>query len=272
MPKKTHLGDVMETCCPHCSSHFRITDNQLQAALGRVKCGECRMIFNALQSLKSFEGVLPADYQISSPVQNKPDLAQDLDIRAEPKPPDSELSLHEAMYGHKRNSLAHFSPFLWFLGILVLIVTGIAQSVFYQRYQLIDQPRFQQQVLTLCKLLPCGDSQFSSIRQIKLLERNVFTHPVTSNALMVTGSFVNQAPFIQKLPNMLVSLFDIKGVLIANRLFEPSEYLQEGKNRTTAESDKPVQFRLEIVDPGTDALTYEFEFFEERKTATENKM
>ena len=165
------------------------------------------------------------------------------------------------MYGYKRNSLAYYSPFLWFIGILMLLGASIAQVVYYQRYKLVKTPRFQQQVLTLCELIPCGKSQFSNIHQIKLLERNVFTHPVTSNALMVTGSFVNQAPFTQRLPNMLVSLFDIKGELIANRVFEPTEYLQDSSDKTSAESDSPVQFRLEIIDPGTDALTYEFEFY-----------
>ncbi len=251
MKKKAHLGNIMETSCPNCSARYRVTDNQLQAALGRVKCGECGMVFNALQSLKSFDGVLPTNYQL--PEVMSPPQAND-----EPAP---ELSLHEAMYGHKRNSVAHFAPFFWFIGILLLIVTGIVQAIYYQRYQLIKKPDFQQQVQTLCELVPCGESGFSSIQQIKLLERNVFTHPVTSNALMVTGSFVNHASFAQKLPNMLVSLFDIKGSLIANRVFEPGEYLQNDKDGKLLESNKPVQFRLEIVDPGTDALTYEFEFF-----------
>ena len=262
MAKKTHLGDIMETSCPNCRSHYRITDAQLQAALGRAKCSQCGMIFNALQSLKSYEGEIPESYQIPSQADSDSfDRAEDLNIKAEPRPTDTELSLHEAMYGYKRNSLAYYSPFLWFLGILILIVISIAQAVYYQRYKLIETPRFQQQVLMLCELIPCGESQFSSIHQIKLLERNVFTHPVTSNALMVTGSFVNQASFSQRLPKMLVSLFDIKGELIANRIFEPTEYLQDNKNRTSAESNQPIQFRLEIVDPGTDALTYEFEFF-----------
>jgi hypothetical protein len=108
--------------------------------------------------------------------------------------------------------------------------------------------------------VPCNESQFSSTQQINLLQRNVFTHPVESNALMVTGSFINQAIFDQKLPKLLVSLFDIQGNLIANRLFTPTEYLLTNKNRTLMSNDKPVQFRLEISDPGTDALTYEFEF------------
>jgi hypothetical protein len=78
---------------------------------------------------------------------------------------------------------------------------------------------------------------------------------------MVTGSFVNQAPFAQKLPELLISLFDVQGKLIANRLFAPSEYLLDDKNRGVIKPDLPIQFRLEIVDPGTDALTYEFEFY-----------
>ena len=49
---------------------------------------------------------------------------------------------------------------------------------------------------------------------------------------MVTGSFVNQAPFAQKLPELLISLFDVQGNLIANRLFTPKEYLLENKNRS----------------------------------------
>lgn len=264
MAKKIHLGDIMQTRCPNCQSNYRITDEQLQAALGRAKCSQCGMVFNALQSLKSYDGDLTSDDHSASSIKTSPannEEVEDWGNRTVDRPSESELSLHEAMYGYKRNSLAYYSPFLWFIGILILIVFSIAQTVYYQRYKLIKTPRFQQQVLALCELIPCGKPQFSSINQIKLLERNVFTHPVTSNALMVTGSFVNEAPFPQRLPRMLVSLFDIKGELIANRVFEPEEYLQDIGNKTAAESDIPVQFRLEIVDPGTDALTYEFEFY-----------
>jgi hypothetical protein len=116
-------------------------------------------------------------------------------------------------------------------------------------------------VIALCRFLPCAETDFSSTGQIRLVERNVFTHPVTSNALMVSGSFVNRAPFTQKLPDLLISLFDVQGNLIANRLFTPTEYLSEDKNRGVIRPGLPIQFRLEIIDPGTDALTYEFEFF-----------
>lgn len=249
MFKSSQLGDVMETSCRQCNARYRITDDQLKIAVGKVRCGECGVVFNALSSLKTYAD---SDQAVNSPQQSvSPEI---------PHQPNSELSLHEAMYGEGKGSFTHFSPLLWLIGILLLMVLAIAQSIYYQRYELISNPRYQQQILHLCELVPCADSQFSSSRQIKLLERNVFTHPVKPNALMVTGSFVNEAPFSQKLPKLLVTLFDIQGNLIANRQFVSDEYLQSGNELTALQSNKPIQFRLEILDPGTEALTYEFEF------------
>lgn len=259
MFSSTHLGAVMETTCTECDSRFRLTENQLKQAYGKVRCGECGTVFNALVGLKNYEGEIPQEY-LEQFEQEKTLPVTDLDLETDYEQP-TELSLHEAMYGSERRPLITFGPLTWFIGILLLSALGVAQAIYYQRYQLIENPRYQQQVIALCQVLPCAEIEFSSTEQMRLLERNVFTHPVTSDALMVTGSFVNQAPFTQKLPDLLISLFDIKGKLIANRLFTPAEYLLEDKNRGVLKPGLPIQFRLEIVDPGTDALTYEFEFF-----------
>ncbi len=265
MFNSTQLGDVMETTCNQCKSRFRITEKQLKQAYGKVCCGECGCVFNALTSLKSYDGQLPEGYG-KLPVAETADAGDeatlpisDLDSPA-PTPASVPLSLQQAMYGDDSRSRLFASPLLWFIGILILLALGLAQAVYYQRYALIEDPRFQQQVMTLCEVLPCAPGEFSSAEQIRLLERNVFTHPATPDALMVTGSFVNQAPFAQRPPEMLISLFDIRGNLIANRVFKPAEYLLERPDRGVIEPESPIQFRLEIVDPGTDALTYEFEF------------
>lgn len=41
----------MLTCCPHCQTCFRVTAEQLKPRQGQVRCGECREVFNALDSL-----------------------------------------------------------------------------------------------------------------------------------------------------------------------------------------------------------------------------
>ncbi len=250
----------METSCDQCNSRFRLTDAQLREAYGKVRCSQCGAVFNALLGLKNYEGELPAGYE----QQHLPDTGAQPDDSADADVGQREsqtLSLHEAMYGSERRSFFSLAPLSWFIGILLLSALGIAQAIYYQRYQLIEDPRFQQQVINLCQLLPCAEREFASSEQIRLLERNVFTHPIASNALMITGSFINQAPFTQRMPDLLISLFDVKGKLIANRRFRPNEYLLQDRNRNVIESQLPIQFRLEIIDPGTDALTYEFEFF-----------
>ncbi len=262
MYKSTHLGEIMETTCNQCKSRFRLTETQLKQAYGKVRCGECGCIFNALNGLKNFEGKLPPGYHEQQLDEILAEEQTTLEITPDPEPEERpELSLHEAMYGSERRSFFSLGPLGWIIGILLLAAIGIAQAVYYQRYQLIENPRYQRQVITLCEFLPCSESRFASVGQIRLLERNVFTHPVTADALMVTGSYTNQAPFAQRTPNMLISLFDVQGELIANRIFKPAEYLLEDTNRATVAADTTIQFRLEIIDPGSDALTYEFEFF-----------
>jgi len=263
MYKSTHLGEVMETTCNQCKSRFRLTEKQLKQAYGKVRCGECGCIFNALHGLKNYEGKLPPNYH----EQLEDDLALDKTLpisdfeSATEFEQRRELSLPDAIYGSERRSFFTLGPLGWFIGILLLGAVGIAQAIYYQRYQLIENPRYQQQVINLCEVLPCAETAFASTEQLRLLERNVFTHPIANDALMVTGSFTNQAPFSQKLPDMLISLFDVQGKLIANRLFTPAEYIMDDKNRGIIKSEAIVQFRLEVIDPGTDALTYEFEFY-----------
>ncbi|MYM64368.1 DUF3426 domain-containing protein [Pseudomaricurvus sp. HS19] len=47
------------TCCPHCSTSFRVTDAQLQTAKGAVRCGSCLQIFRALDHLEEAAAATP---------------------------------------------------------------------------------------------------------------------------------------------------------------------------------------------------------------------
>jgi predicted Zn finger-like uncharacterized protein len=41
----------MLTRCPACATQFRVTPDQLKLRGGRVRCGECQHVFNALDTL-----------------------------------------------------------------------------------------------------------------------------------------------------------------------------------------------------------------------------
>ena len=41
----------MRTCCPGCQTIFRFTAEQLKARAGKVRCGQCQIVFNVLDNL-----------------------------------------------------------------------------------------------------------------------------------------------------------------------------------------------------------------------------
>ena len=39
----------LQTQCPNCQTRFRVTEEQLGIAKGKVRCGNCMKVFNAIE-------------------------------------------------------------------------------------------------------------------------------------------------------------------------------------------------------------------------------
>ena len=44
--------EPLVTQCPNCQTRFRVTENQLQIAAGRVRCGACLTVFQGVEHLQ----------------------------------------------------------------------------------------------------------------------------------------------------------------------------------------------------------------------------
>jgi len=44
------MSELQVTQCPYCKTHFRLSQEQLSAAAGNVRCGACLKVFNALDN------------------------------------------------------------------------------------------------------------------------------------------------------------------------------------------------------------------------------
>lgn len=58
----------MKTCCPGCQTVFRVSSEQLKARAGKVRCGQCRKVFNAIEGL-----VDDGEAVVSAPLAAAPD-------------------------------------------------------------------------------------------------------------------------------------------------------------------------------------------------------
>ncbi|MBL7005402.1 MAG: DUF3426 domain-containing protein, partial [Gammaproteobacteria bacterium] len=144
-------------------------------------------------------------------------------------------------------------------GIIACVTIASLQWIYFDRHHLIKDARYQTVILSMCDYLNCDNRNFKNLNQFSLLERNIFTHPTHKKALLISGSYSNEAPFTQGAPNLKISMFNLQGNPIAQRIFHAEEYLS-GNTPKQITSGETIHFKLEVADPNTVAITYEFEF------------
>ncbi|WP_027469555.1 DUF3426 domain-containing protein [Deefgea rivuli] len=65
------------TCCPNCSTSFRVTDAQLAAHQGKVRCGRCAFVFHAPDFIQALMAESPSALDLpSSAVTNPSNLVE----------------------------------------------------------------------------------------------------------------------------------------------------------------------------------------------------
>ncbi len=69
----------MLTRCPNCDTGFRITSDQIRVRQGRVRCGNCQTVFNALEALAEegpIRALTPSASQPAPTVEAEPDAVE----------------------------------------------------------------------------------------------------------------------------------------------------------------------------------------------------
>jgi predicted Zn finger-like uncharacterized protein len=89
----------MKTRCPSCQTSFRITPEQLKARVGKVRCGQCQTVFNALDSL------LDETTETAAPPQATPRPSP---IPAPTQPPPTAVAASQT--APAANDAAHLPP------------------------------------------------------------------------------------------------------------------------------------------------------------------
>ena len=91
--------------------------------------------------------------------------------------------------------------------------------------------------------------------RIRVRERDIREHPQHPRALLVQATLVNDASFPQPPPRVRLTLYDVNGAVLAQRVFEPEEYL-------TGDPPSPGLWplHLEVLAPESPAVSYQIEF------------
>lgn len=252
----------MNTQCPHCQTLFRIEQTQLDAAGGRVRCSQCRRVFDARTHLQA---ELPFDAAGDDPTQSAaPDRQPGLGL--DDPHPDTDGTVSGVLLsdlGSTAPVRTQRSPAAlagWVvLNLLLLVVLG-GQLLFVQRDVFAQQPQLRPALEPMCEIAGCELAPLRAIDRIELVRRDVYQHPGRDDALLIDATMVNNAGFSQPYPLFTVGLGDRRGRIMSRRSFTPQEYLDQHSPGARMVPGLPVRVTLALAAPDHPTHTFEFAF------------
>jgi predicted Zn finger-like uncharacterized protein len=185
-----------------------------------------------------------------------------------PKPPQTETTtaaeaaiptlIREQLEEAKAEQLRRPSK-VWGVGSILLMLVFVGQALFFSRHELARDATLGPWIIKACKLLNCTIQRPEEIDQIAILGWDVRSHPTVPKALIASTTLVNNAAFSQPFPLLELRFSDMNGLPVSQRRFKPQEYLGDpALVKQGMQPDTPTHVELELLDPGKNAVNFEF--------------
>jgi predicted Zn finger-like uncharacterized protein len=250
----------MYTRCPHCTTVYPLTAALLAQARGRLACGACELEFDALDFLSDAANTFDDQVRRATDVPKlalqesvQPDLFEAAFPDTVPASPAPSFAIPQRPI--RRGPRARWAAVASLLGVALLL-----QIVFAQRAELAQQERWRTWLEPLCRHVGCSLPTWRDPASLSLTARDIAPHPSMADALLVTATLQNDARWPQAWPMLELSLSDLDGNPVGMRRFTAEEYLGGPPPQATLAPGQSAMARLEIADPGKQAVAFAFEF------------
>ncbi|PSL15523.1 putative Zn finger-like uncharacterized protein [Marinobacterium halophilum] len=280
------------TRCPDCHARFRVTDGQLMLAGGQVRCGACLSVFDAqahaLQPPSQPPATVapapavtanatPANTIVEPPVEasttpdSKAFIATEAIAPATPTaaPASPPLPFRAEPIALHSNAIKDSSPLAtagWLLLSLCATLMLAVQLLWFERAHLASRPELHSIYALLCEQVDCSLTR-NTLNLIENQGLHVQPHPQYRDALSVSLLLENTAAFSQPWPALQLRFTDLKERLVAQRTFQPEEYLDTASiDPLRMPTGQPVQIALELASPGRRGVSYELKLVPARQT------
>lgn len=253
------------TCCPQCKTEFEVTQEQLEAYQGMVRCGQCRAAFHAGVHLHDGEPspqlTLPILQDVSEPPVLKnatstkyivplweKTLAETIKVDlSNPAAWPHKGTMKESHTGpHKGTMKKHFGKYnsgastapynnklpekytparLGLIAALTLIL--LAQTAYFFRVEIAARlPGLKPTLITYCELLQCSVPLPQEADQMSIESSDLEAHPVRAGVVTLNVILRNRASYAQAYPHLELTLTDTQEQTLARRTFSAAEYLK----------------------------------------------
>ena len=244
----------MYTRCPQCKSVHRLIAAELAHARGLVQCADCGRTFSALSFLfDEWPSGKPP-----SPAKG-PHVRPPVIGRTKRPRYDADNLIPDDSDTDQKSRPPH--QVAWSLLAVVLVLVTIANLAWTFRDPLSEVPEINTWLKQNGWLEVEEEGLLSDPGNIQLVSRDMHTHPTRTGILVLSLTFVNLAERTQVFPLLEITLLDATNQAIAQRRFQPHEYLRSGADMESGlATDVFLPVLLELGDPGEQAVGFEIEF------------
>jgi predicted Zn finger-like uncharacterized protein len=259
---------TMLTRCAACGTAFRVTHGQLAAHAGKVRCGACKEVFDALANLVN--AAAPAEVtNLSMPQATSAALVlAHAPAPPEPQPEDVTTPLAPELAGEAAHAddapvaaledaaapaaLTAVQPsrersgFAWWSAagaLLALCVLAIQGAYFYRNELVAHYPESKPWLTQMCAHLACRFDAPRDAQAITIESHDLQTDPANKNVLALVALLRNRARFAQDVPHLELTLTDAQDAALARRVFLPREYVSAAQ--MAANTELPVRVLLD---------------------------
>jgi predicted Zn finger-like uncharacterized protein len=259
--------------CPECFTVYSADAGVIARGHGMVRCGHCSAVFDALRTLTEQLPPEPFDRLLAHTPDSQPPQLSVPVYRPNPQQatltfdPDERPRHRE----HRRITTPAFARSIggrgarrrwpWMVGSATLSLLLAAQIAYAEREYLLAQPSLRPLVERACDAIDCELPLRKQSSDLTLLTRDIRPHPSVRGALIVSATLRNEADFSQAFPLVEITLSDLDENRVAMRRFQPREYV--GDARAISSGIAPgatAALVFEVLDPGKNAVAFEFRF------------
>ncbi len=249
------------TQCPQCVTRFKVSEAQLEAHQGMVRCGRCQAVFNASQHLHddqpSPQLFLPIELPDSEQTLSAAATENSLDEVAPAQifPSDAptqqfyDLPIADEVLDQAGESKLRWP---WVAGAVLLLILLLAQAGYFFRFELAARlPGLQPVLISYYKLVKWSIQQPQKADLLSIESSDLEANPNHANVIDLNANLRNRAPYTQAYPHIELTLTDVTDVALARRIFLPSQYLKPGEDEKlglAASREISIKLHLDTTD------------------------
>lgn len=235
--------------CPSCSAAFVVSQQQLTAHKGDVRCGKCKTVFNALNHLSSLDdtNTKPPTAEITAEdfaeelateeaapqIETTKPVAESKQATVIPAFNAANFNLDNASGSYAENPAFELSStnqrasWIWWLLSVLLVIALVLQATYYFRTDIAAQfPQAKPYLEQACKTLGCEIELPKDAKLLVIDDSDLQEDTEREGLIRFNTTLLNRAAYAQAYPLLELTLTDAKDKVLIRKRFKPKQYLE----------------------------------------------